>query len=302
MNDHRRAILMMLAFVALWAAVEVLAGGVLSRYSPYQVVWTRYAVHLALMLAVWGWREPLVLLRTRRPVFQLARSLLMLGMPASWIVGMQAGVHIGTLMTLFWLSPLFIMALARILLGEPLHAPLWAAAVAGFVGSLILHQPAPVDRVELLVYPVGMALCFSLYVVMTRSLRNEDVRANLFYTALGVLIALTPAMPAVWTTPLLHDLLAMVGVGVLGFLALFALDRMASAAPVSISAPFAYLQIAFLFLIATLAGMELEHTLRRTVAGLLLIVGAALFLWLRQREPGAAGASASRVQRIPKEL
>ena len=87
MSPRRRAMLLMLGFVTLWALIEAMAAHVLRRYSPYQVVWTRYAVHLLLMLLVWGWRQPATLWRTGRPVFQLARSLLMLGMPASWIIG-----------------------------------------------------------------------------------------------------------------------------------------------------------------------------------------------------------------------
>ncbi|MGQ3076253.1 MAG: hypothetical protein ACT7A5_34725, partial [Ferrovibrionaceae bacterium] len=64
MTANRRAILLMLAFVLLWAGIEAMAANVLRHYSPYQVVWTRYAVHLALMLALWGWREPASLWQT----------------------------------------------------------------------------------------------------------------------------------------------------------------------------------------------------------------------------------------------
>jgi drug/metabolite transporter (DMT)-like permease len=300
MNDSRRAVLLMLTFVALWALVEVLAAGVLLRYSPFQVVWTRYGIHLLLMLAVWGWHRPDLLVRTSRPVFQLARSLLMLGMPASWIFGMRTDMPMGMFMTVFWLSPLLIIALARLVLGE--HAPpsLWFPALVGFAGSLVLHDPARLENLRLLAYPIGMALSFSLYVVMTRTLRREDVRANLFYTALGVFIALSPAVPTFWTWPGVTDFMAMAAVGVLGFFALFALDRMASADRVSVSAPFAYLQIAFLIALATLAGMELDHTKARTFAGLALILLAAAFAWLRLPQ-GAdetmAGAGAHRVSK-----
>ena len=52
------------------------------------------------------------LVRTRRPVFHLARSMLMLGMPASWVIGMQAGLPGGVVMTGFWISPLLILTSA----------------------------------------------------------------------------------------------------------------------------------------------------------------------------------------------
>ncbi|MEO8152053.1 MAG: DMT family transporter [Rhizobacter sp.] len=297
MNDNRRAMLLMLAFVSLWAVIEAMAAHVLHHYSPYQVVWTRYAVHLALMLLVWGWREPRSLWRTRRPAFQFARSLLMLGMPASWIMGQQLGLHSATLMSVFWLSPLFILALARLWLRDSAPASIWVVAALACLGSFVMHEPGAPSSMGLLVFPLGMALCFSLYVVMTRSLRTETTRTNLFYTALGVFVALTPFMPGVWQTPSPGDMLAMAGVGVLGFAALYMLDRAAEAAPVSVSAPFAYLQIAVTVGLAVMAGMGRELSVRRTGLGLLLIAGAAFYVWVR--EPGFKVRDAVAIQPVP---
>jgi drug/metabolite transporter (DMT)-like permease len=281
MSPGRRSMLLMLAFVALWAAIEALAAQVLTRMSPYQVVWTRYAVHILFMLLIWGWREPAKLWRTRRPVFQLTRSLLMLGMPASWVIAKQFGVPVGTLMSIFWLSPLFIMGFAWMALGERANLSVWLACAAGCAGALVVFRPAPVS-LELCIYPLAMALTFSLYVVMTRSLRSETTRANLFYTAIGVLVALSLVMPSLWVTPTARDLWALTGVGVLGFAALLALDRMAAAAPVSVSAPIACLHLLFA------AGISWVWHQDRPGIGvtlaLLLMVGAGIFMWVR--EPG----------------
>ena len=121
-----------------------------------------------------------------------------------------------------------------------------------------------------------MALSFSVYVVMTRSLASERVLANLFYTALGVFLALTPFMPMVWVTPSWHDACVLIGIGVLGLVALFALDRSASLAPVSAIAPILYIQVVGLALVEFLNGHSLS---RRTLAGAAVIVAIAGFQW-----------------------
>lgn len=279
MNNERRAMLLMLAFAALWALVEALAARVLTHYSPYQVVWTRYGVHLAFMISVWGWREPATLWRTRRPVYQLARSLLMLGMPACWIISVQNGVDPGTLMSIFWLSPLIIVTLARVFLDEQISAWSWLASAGASIGAILVNGLGRPPAVEWLIFPLGMALCFSSYVVMTRPLRREPTRANLFYTALGVFVALAPAMPALWVMPNAHDFAVLVGVGLFGYAGLYALDRMAALAPLSISAPIAAMQ-----LVATAAlGFGLGHYLLNleSLVGLLLIGAVALFVWAK---------------------
>jgi drug/metabolite transporter (DMT)-like permease len=280
MSNQHRSMLAMAAFVGLWAAVEALAGQVLRKYSPYQVVFTRYVVHMALMVVVWGWRDPRSLVRTRRLPFQLGRSLLMLAMPASWIISTQHGVDGKTLMSIFWLSPLLMVGFASVLLGERVPTSIWVATIVACAGALAFIAPSRMPTLgPSLLFPLGMALSFSLYVVATRSLRHETMRANLFYTAFGVAAALALVMPRLWVTPDLHDLFVMVGVGVFGFAALYACDRMTATSPVYVSAPFAYLQLAFT--VAIEAGMHGARPALRALAGLGVVGLALLFVWTR---------------------
>lgn len=275
LGDERRSLLLMTVFVLLWAVIEALAGAGLRNYSPYQIVWARYSAHLALMLLVWLPRGPRSLWRTRRPAFQIGRSLLMLVMPVSWILGHQLGLAGRTLMTIFWLSPFLILGFAA-LAGERARPAVWMATVVGCTGAVLLYRPGAVRAWPLLVFPVAMAVSYSLYVVMTRSLRDEPTRVNLFYTALGVWLALTPAMPKLWVTPTLRDLAVLTSVGVIGFFELLVLDRMARAAPVSLAAPVSYLELVFMTFIAW--GLGDEEPGRRAVVALLLIGGSALYV------------------------
>jgi drug/metabolite transporter (DMT)-like permease len=233
MNAMHRGMLWMIAFVALWALVEAFAGWLSRPYSPYQVVWARYGAHLAIMFAIWGWGDPLVLVRTRRPVLQIARSLLMLVMPAAWILSLQRGLTPDTVLAIFGVAPLIICALAAVLLKERPTPGIWVSAAvvsAGAMFCLSLHVLLSLTAVAAALTSAGS---FSLYVVMTRMLRGESLRANLFYTALGVFVVLSLFVPTMWVMPTPHDALVMVLIGGLGLLALLALDRTAQMAPVS---------------------------------------------------------------------
>jgi drug/metabolite transporter (DMT)-like permease len=277
MKDARRGMLLMIAFVALWAAVEALAAHVLLAYSPYQVVWIRYAVHLLLMFAVWGWREPMSLVRTRRVGFQLARSLLMLAMPASWIMASRQGMQMGTVMAIFWLSPLMMLGIGAVALRETASIRTWCIAALASTGAIAYSGPESSGVAAGLVLPVCMALSFSAYVVMTRSLRTETMRANLFYTAFGVLLALSPFMPEAWVSPNLHDWVVLVGVGLIGFAALQALDRSMAAAKVCEVAPVSALQPVFITGIATALGNGQLNV--KAFTGLMMISIAAILAW-----------------------
>jgi drug/metabolite transporter (DMT)-like permease len=233
MNASRRGMLWMIAFVALWALVETLAGWLRHPYSPYQVIWARYGSHLAIMLAIWGWSEPAVLMRTGRPVLQIARSLLMLIMPAAWILALQHGLTPEAVLAVFGVAPLMIGAFATMLLKERPTLGIWVSAAIVSIGALFCLSLDTRPSLIAVAAALTASASFSLYVVLTRMLRGESLHANLFYTALGVFAVLSFFLPTIWVMPTPNDALVMILIGAFGLLALLALDRAAQAAPVS---------------------------------------------------------------------
>jgi drug/metabolite transporter (DMT)-like permease len=280
MNDSRHSMKLAVAFVALWAAEEAMTARVLGRYGLTQVVWLRFVMHLLLLWALWGRHDVASLWRTKRPWCQLARSSMLVGMPACWMLGTQRGLSPAVLMSVFWLAPLLILGLAQWFLRERVSREVWLAVGVACVGVFALTGPYVLSRPHLLVFPLGMALCFSLYVVMTRSLRSEPTRTNLFYAGLGVCLLLTPLIPLKWVTPTLPDLLVHLGVALLGLGALFMLERLTAAAPLSNSVPLVYLQIPFAMGIAWSLGQH-DPTLHALI-GLLVIGAVAFHVWQRE--------------------
>jgi drug/metabolite transporter (DMT)-like permease len=283
-DPGRSAMLLLALFALAWAFVEGVFGARLQlHYSLMQVVWCRYAVHLACLLLVVGWRSPTRasrLWRTRRVGFQLSRSVLMLVMPASFALSLAAGDRAGTVWALFWMAPLMIIGLARFALGERVPRWVWAVAAIGSGVAAVLAEPSLPQSLAGAVLPFVMALSFSVYVVMTRSLRDEPVQANLFFTALGVFALLTPLMPFVWVMPNLHDAALLAGIGAVGLLALWALDRACERAPVAQVAPTLHVHLLCMALVEWgAAGEAFSH---RDLLGAVWIGLALLALWLWQ--------------------
>lgn len=269
--------LLLTAFTLAWALVEDVFGARLQgHYHLMQVVWCRYAAHLVLMLALCGWRTP-PMWRTQRLGFHLGRSLCMLVMPLSFALALTMGDGAGTVWAVFWVSPLVVLMLARLLLGERVPAWLWGVAAVGEVVAVLMLEPSLPRTLGGLALPLLMALSFSLYVVMTRSLRQEPVQVNLFYTALGVFLPLSVLMPFVWVTPGWHDALILSAIGVFGCGALWALDRACESAPVSRSAPTLHVHLLFIAVLDwAVAGEGLSA---RSMLGMTLIVAMLVVLW-----------------------
>lgn len=274
-----RALWLMFVFVLAWALVEGVVGAQLQHpYSLMQIVWWRYAAHLALMLLVWGWREPARLWRTNRPVFHLSRSLCMLVMPLSFAMAVHAGEGVHTVWALFWVAPVLILALAAGWLREQVPPVAWLAVAGGLVAAYLMLGPKWPQSAAMVFWPLLMAASFALYVAMTRSLRHEPVLANLFYTALGVFALLSLTMPWLWTMPTLHDAVVLTAIGVVGFGALWALDRACEATQLFRTTPALYLHLAGMVVIESLwrgAGLS-----RREMAAVALVALVVLASWM----------------------
>jgi drug/metabolite transporter (DMT)-like permease len=205
----------------------------------------------------------------------------MLGMPACFIAAV-ARMPAGAVWRIFWVSPVLVAVLSWGWLRERVRAHHWLAVGVGLAGSLLLSNAGEdVVRREVIL-PLGMAACFSVYQVMTRAMREETAMANLFYTALFVLLPLTLGLPGFWRA-LTREAAAWMGaIGLVGLLGLLALERALHLAPASVVAPFVYLQPVWM---AFLGGLLLgRHVERRQVAGACAVLGSGVYAILRERQ------------------
>ena len=150
------------------------------------------------------------------------------------------------------------------------------------LGALLILRPSG-DIAAAVLYGLGMAISFSLYVVLTRSLRHEPTATNLFYSALVVFVPLSFAMPAIWKTPTARDALIMASIGILGLAVLWAIDRACELVPVSAIATLFPLQLVLIsILLPLLTGLRPS---RLALVGMALVIGSAIAGWVLATRP-----------------
>lgn len=254
---------------ALWAIVEALGMFLPARYSPYQVVWMRYATHLLILAAVWGPRRRSGMVKTPRWKGQILRGLLMLAMPATFILAVGS-MDMHTVWGIFWLAPLAAMAGAVFLFREKGSITVWAAALLGLAGTLFILRPAHSGSWQQVLLALGMTACFILYVLATRYMAAENTLTSLFYTAFAVFLPLSIVIPQLWTPLTWKAAAVMAMIGLVGLALLFALDRALELAPITQVAPFFYSQaIWYLFF---------NRLLKRAPVSFLDVVGVLMVL------------------------
>lgn len=227
-----------IAFTVLWPIVELLGASIGDHYHPAQIVGMRYAVHVAVLVALCGAlgkRWPLV--RTERLPWQLVRGACMFVMPAAFVVAITMDRANGV-WAVFWAAPLLALGLGAACLHERVGFRTWSIAALGYAGVLAaLEAPQAVSLAWSVPIAALMATSFAVYIVITRYLRAEPVSVSLFYTGAVACVATLPIAMLVWRPIHAADIPAIVALGCCGLAMLWLLDRLLERAAVGALAP-----------------------------------------------------------------
>lgn len=280
-----RAILYMTLSAFCFSTVELLGAYFVHGITLYQLVWGRYAVHLAFMITVLGPRYKTTLVKSSNLRLQIIRSLTMLVMPVSFILATsQMSAH--NVWSIYWLTPMIMLALSTWVLRESADRTQWIAAAVGFGGMLLVERPDQgiFSPAALLALAVGAAI--SLHLMFSRMLRYDHPLTSLFHTALWVFATITFLMPFVWQTPSLNDLIGTVIVGLVGLLALLVLARSGELVPIPVVASFSYTEAIWTLLLNLLLFGVIPS--KSEILGVLIIAGiTGLLLFHETRVPYA---------------
>ncbi|EPX75976.1 DMT family transporter [Salipiger mucosus] len=283
-------ILLMLGFCVLAPmgdAVAKLLGG---RLPLAQIVFVRFAIQAALLAPVVliGRRVPrmglqllgLVLLRT-------VMHVLGIGMMFSALVYLPLADAIA----IAFVMPFILLLLGHYVMGEEVGWRRMAACAVGFAGTLMVVQPAFRDVGWPALLPLGVALNFALFMMVTRRISRRigavplQAVSGLMATAMiAPLVLLVPAeaVPGLGWHPVGPGVWGLlVTIGLLGTLAHLLMTWSLRFAPGATLAPVQYLELPVATTIGYLVFGDLPGPLAG--AGICVIVAAGLYILMRER-------------------
>jgi drug/metabolite transporter (DMT)-like permease len=243
-----------------------------ATFDTFEIMLYRGAIGVALVTAALAATGALPLARPRRMGVHLARNAVHFAGQNLWLYAIGV-LPLAQVIAIEFTSPLWVLLLAPVLLGERLTAPGLLAGAVGFAGVLVVAQPgaAPLDRG--LLAAAACALCFALTAVATKRLtRTEPVAAILFWLNV-IQLALAAALVAArggapW--PDAGEAPWLLAIGVAGSAAHWCLTSALRAAPASVVMPLDFLRL------PVIAG--LAWLLYGEAVGVALALGSALIL------------------------
>jgi drug/metabolite transporter (DMT)-like permease len=275
-------IALMLVSVCMFAFGDTLGKYVVATYSVGQLMLLRACAALAL-LAPSIWRQRAEFRLMKRPWLQLLRVVLSTLEIAAFFLA-TVYLPLADVVTYYLATPIFVTALSAIFLREQVGWRRWSAILIGFCGVMVALRPSAQTVSWPAMIALAGSLSFSCSLLTTRMLRaTPDIVLASAQFAGGLVFGLVIA-PIDWVTPTLSSLGLFFAAGAISVCALLCVNRSLKLAPASIVVPYQYTMIiwAVMFGYAVFGDVpSLPMTL-----GAAIIIGAGLYIFLRERELG----------------
>ncbi len=278
---------LMCAAVVSFAFLDAIAKYLGGYMDTLQVVWARYVGGFLLTLLISNPISRPGLLRTRRPVLQVVRALLLVGSTSANFLAFRY-LQLDQALSILFSTPFLVAILAGPVLGEWIGWRRWVAILVGFAGVLLVTRPGAGGVHWAAIYSMVSAVFYSLYIIATRVIsRTEATETTLFYlNAVGAL-AILPVLPFVWSMPdSSWHLFLMVVFGAFGSFGHYLLIAAHRLAPASLLAPFMYTQLVWAILLGFMIFGDVPNSW--TLAGAGIVVASGLYLLHRERVTGSA--------------
>ncbi|WP_136442794.1 DMT family transporter [Pacificoceanicola onchidii] len=281
-------IALMLGFCALAPLADALAKMLGPLIAVGQLVFLRFILQALILLPI--------TLATRRPMRTDRRSF--------FLIALRTLLHIAGIATVFtallylpladaiaiaYVMPFIMLLLGHYVLGEEVGWHRLSACAVGFIGTLLVIQPAFDDVGWPALLPLAVAFIFAAFMLVTRQIAQhtdpigmQALSALLAVALLGPLMLAFPGVAALaWTPPTQEGWGLILAMGFAGTFAHLLMTWSLRYAPAATLAPMQYLEIP----IATLFGWILFKDLPGPLAalGIAVTMAAGLYVILRER-------------------
>ena len=282
-------VLMAIAMLII-PGIDVFAKLLTPTMSAGQIVWFRFFVQSLLItpmiLYLKLWHVPPGTLG-----LQISRGILLAAATVFFFAALK-DLSIAQAIAIFFVEPLILTLLSAVFLGEVIRIRRILAIVIGFIGAVIIIRPTFFNVGLPALYPLGTALCFALYLMVTRKISNQvhalqmqwmvGISATLFLTVLLLIGEATGMAVFQASTPEGINIIWVLCLGLVATIGHLTLVHALRKAPASVLAPFQYVEIIGATVFGYLVfgdGLDMP-----TIIGVSIIITSGLYLFYRENQ------------------
>ena len=180
-------------------------------------------------------------------------------------------------------GPIFVTVASIFFLSEKVGLKRWSAVIIGFIGMLLIVQPAFIEINYYYISPIIFCIFFACVAISVRSLSKTEPNYTIafYFTFLCTVLGLGSLFFVEWIMPSAIDALILIVMGLCGSVANLLLTQSYRLAETSLVTPIKYLSLLFAILFGFFIWSEIPKVL--TLIGASLVILSSLIIFIREK-------------------
>ena len=284
MTDTFRAALWMLGAITSFTTMAIAGRELGGIHDTFEIMMYRSAFGLVIVLAIAKWAGTLGQINQDAVGLHILRNLFHFTGQNLWFAALNL-IPLAQLFAFEFTTPLWVLILSALILGERLTSIRVLAALMGFIGILIVARPT-VEGVNIGMLPAALcAVFFGLTFIFTKKLTSrQSITAIMFYLTLIQLILgiITVAYDGAITWPTWASLPYLLVIGICGLVAHFCIAKALSLTSAAVVAPLDFARLPVIAILAMFLYAE-PLDIWVFVGAVIIFGGNYLNIWFETR-------------------
>ena len=255
----------------------------LDYYPVGQVLFLRFFIGFIPIFFIIPRDKLLTFYKTSRPGLHTFRAISGAAAIIALFIGLRK-LPLADVVSLTFGGPIFVTVASIFFLSEKVGIKRWSAVFLGFIGMLLIVQPAFIDLNFYYITPIVFCIFFACVAISVRSLSKTEpnYRIAFYFTVLCSILGLATIFNGDWILPTKIDFIIFMIMGLCGSIANLLLTQSYRLAEASLVTPIKYLSLVFAIVFGFLIWNEIPKIL--TLLGALLVIASSLIIFTRENK------------------
>ena len=255
----------------------------LDYYPVGQVLFLRFFIGFIPIFFIIPRNKIFTFYKTSRPGLHAFRAIT----GALAIIALFYGLRelpLADVVSLTFAGPIFVTVASIFFLSETVGIKRWSAVCLGFIGMLLIVQPAFIDLNYYYIAPIIFCIFFACVAISVRSLSKTEANYTIafYFTSLCTVIGLCSVFFVDWVLPTKIDFLIFIILGLCGSMGNLLLTQSYRLTEASLVTPIKYLSLIFAIIFGFLIWNEVPKIL--TLFGAILVIASSLIIFIRETQ------------------
>jgi len=271
-----------------YASENAIAKLLTSNFHPIQILFFYGLVMFVMASWVCKFSGGVETLKTNRPILHGIRSIVMIATFYTYILALST-LQLANVIAIMFVTPILAIIFSLIFLNEKINIYRWVAISIAITGVMFIIRPEYGALEAGVFWAILSATLAAIDTILTRKLTyTESSSTIVFYLAASYVIVTGAILPIVWVWVDFKNLMILLGMGLSGLLAQYAITHAYRYAGPPVISPLDYTMLLWGIIFGYLFWGDLPNAFTYIGSSMLIVAGLIVTYWDSKKQKAAA--------------